>query len=957
MRVGRSGGGAELLGRPTELETFAGCLDGVLAGRGATVLVEGEGGIGKSALIGRFAELAQVGGAAVLRATASVLEVERPFGVVCDALLGARPSAVPPPAPLLAELLGPGSGHPAAVAGDASGIRFRAVEAVIDDVERACLSVPVVFLVDDLQWADASSGLALHALARRVDTLPVLMVLAGRPPVPGSAHEQLVAALSRTSPLLLELGPLDPASVYRMAEEELGASPGANLRRKLDGAAGNPFYVSALLDGLRRDDVLHVDGAEIEVADAGLPPSLQLTILRGLQLLDVGTRDALASAAVLGSAFSLSDLALVTGLDTIEAWERLSPAVADGFLQERDDRLAFRHDLVREAVYADIPLPLRQQLHLRAARLLAAAGREPLAVAVHLLHAPPGPDPDGASWLRRAAADTVARSPESATAFLRRGIELVGEGTAERDDMRVELLMTLVWSARLDEAESLVADLLRAPAGPRLVGPATLGLGWALWVAGRTTEAATVLEAGADDAALSVADRARLSAFAAWLIGFQLGRGPRARPLARRAAEDGDRQGDDLASCMGHASLAALDYFEGHLVDAIEDIGRVVARLEASRSPELQRVAGHILLALVLVDGDRMDQADEVLRRGRRASEEAGAVSSLAIWHRTHAVRHFAVGDWDDALAEADAGLALASDTGTSLGSIAGQAIRALIAVHRGDLTTAADAIRMASTTLERNGPEYRSQWLSWAGACMAAAQGDVDGALAGLRSAWEDLTARGLRFEQPWLGPDLVRLAVGQGAMDLAESVTAEVEQAPDRRRVASIDASALQCRGLLHGEVEQLAAATERARQSPRRPLLASCLADTGSALVAAGKTDDARVALEEALALYEELGAASDVARTVASLRRAGVRRGARGARTRPVSGWGSLTPSETRVAELVAQGLTNAEIAARLFVSRRTVETHVARVLTKLGVRSRVQVVREVMGQLATAPPLP
>lgn len=950
MSRGAGGETAELLGRSDELEQFSACLEEALGGRGSTLFVEGEAGIGKSRLLAGCVEIAMGTSAIVLQATASVLETERPFGVVSDALLGTRPSSMPAASTDLVGLLRGSSAHWPDVAGESPGARFRTVEAVVDDVERASLAAPLVLVVDDVQWADPSSTLALHALARRAGALPLLLLLAGRPPSAGSAYEQFAVALARSGARSLPLGPLGTTDVHRMAEQTLGAPPGENLRRKLDGAAGNPFYVTALLDGLRRDDVLHREGSEVDAQDPGLPPSLQLTILRGLQALDLDARDALRSGAVLGSGFSLSDLALVTNCSPLETWDRLEPAVAGGLLQVHGERLGFRHDLVREAIYADIPLPVRQELHRQTAGLLAEAGREPLAVAAHLLYGPPGPDPDGASWLRRAARDAGPRAPESATAFLRRAIEVLPPDAPERADTRAELLMALVWSARLDEAESLAAELLSASSDPRIAGTARLGMGWAYWVAGRTLDAASVFQDGAHDSSLSAADRARLAGFAAWIVGFQLGRTADAHVLARQAVEDGDRFGDDLAACMGGAGLAARTYFAGRTTDAITEVTGLIERVEASTNPELQRVAGHVLLALTLVEGDRIAEADEVLRRGREASEDAGAVSSLAIWHRTHALRHFAVGDWDDALAEADAGIVLASDAGTSLGSVAGLAIRALIAVRRGDLDGAERAIAAATATLRRNGPEYRSQWISWAAASLAEAGGAAPDALVLLAGMWEDCRRRGLPFELPWLGPDLVRLALHGGQRDLAASVTDAFEGFPDRGHLASVDAAALRCRGLLEADADMLLAAAERARAGPRRPMLAASLADAGAMLAAKGRAAEAKAPLEEAVTIFEELGADTDVRRVTSMLRGAGVRRGSRGTRGRPTSGWASLTPSEARVAELVAEGFTNAEIAERLYVSRRTVETHVARVLTKLGMRSRVQVVRA----MATGP---
>lgn len=961
MSIELHGDPAELLGRVAELGIFCSCLDEAVAGRGAAILIEGEPGIGKSRFLARCVELARSAGCTILGAAGTLLDVDRPFGVVNEAFsggLGFVPDGIiAPPEPsaggaVLLEIAGE---HWSGSIGEAPEARFRIVEAAIDAFEQLSLRHPVVLTVDDLQWADPASGLVMHALARRIFALPALLLFTSRAPQPGSAHEQLMVSLARTGPVHLRLGPLDATSVYQLAAKVLGAEPGPNLRQKLDRAGGNPFYVTALIDGLARDGVLRVAGAEVDAPDSGLPPSLQLTILRGLQLLDLSTRDALRLAAVMGPSFSLTDLGLVGGLPPLAIWERLQPAFVAGLVHEEGDRLAFRHDLVREAIYSDIPLAVRRQMHGETAHLLAEGGREAIEVADHIALGPDGPDPWGASWLRRAAAITASKAPETAVAFLRRGMEMLPNRSPERDEMNLELVMTLLWAARLEDAEELATELLRSTVDPHLLGTARLALGWALWMAGRTVDAAEIFEHGASDTALGDEDRARLAGFAAWIEGFQLARFERARCLANQAIAVGEERADDLAACMGLATLGAMKYLAGHLSDAIDEISPVVERVMTSTSRELHRVACHILLGLALVDADRISEADAVLQAGRHASEQAGATSSLAIWHRTLAIRHFAAGDWDDALAEVEAGLALAADTGSKLGSIAGQAIMALVTVRRDDLGTAALAVEAAREALDRSGPEYRSHWVDWAEALLNEARGDVSSALGVLSSAWWTCVEHGLVVEHSWLGPDLVRLALEVGDLELATSVTATVENCPDRLDVASADAAALRCRGLLDRDPVALLAAADRGRAGPRRYDVAQALAEAGTELLQLGRANEARAPLEEASEIFASMGAVRNAGRVESVLRQAGVRHGSRGHRSRPANGWGSLTPSELRVARLVAEGLSNADIAGRLYISRRTVETHVARVLAKLGVRSRIQVVRAAANVLPAGPP--
>jgi DNA-binding CsgD family transcriptional regulator len=160
-------------------------------------------------------------------------------------------------------------------------------------------------------------------------------------------------------------------------------------------------------------------------------------------------------------------------------------------------------------------------------------------------------------------------------------------------------------------------------------------------------------------------------------------------------------------------------------------------------------------------------------------------------------------------------------------------------------------------------------------------------------------------------------------------------------RNEVPSLTGAALRCRGLADDDAGALAVAV-RAYQPGTRPLeLAATCEDAGAAFARQSRTDQARPLLEHALQIYERLGAARDLARAEAVLREAGLRRGRRGPRGRPQSGWLSLTPAEQAVASLVADGLTNPQIGERLYISRRTVQTHLAHVFTKLDIASRAQ----------------
>jgi DNA-binding CsgD family transcriptional regulator len=196
-------------------------------------------------------------------------------------------------------------------------------------------------------------------------------------------------------------------------------------------------------------------------------------------------------------------------------------------------------------------------------------------------------------------------------------------------------------------------------------------------------------------------------------------------------------------------------------------------------------------------------------------------------------------------------------------------------------------------------------------------------------------------------LGADLVRLALAREEQGRARDVAAAVtELADENQEVSSLAGAALRCRGLAEDDAEVLHSAV-RAYARGSRPLeLALASEEAGTAFARQGGRDRARPLLEQAIGIYERLEAARDLARAEAALREAGIRRGRRGARNRPHTGWQSLTPTEHTVADLVAEGLSNPQIGERLYISRRTVQTHLVHVFAKLDITSRTQLAAEV-----------
>ena len=410
--------------------------------------------------------------------------------------------------------------------------------------------------------------------------------------------------------------------------------------------------------------------------------------------------------------------------------------------------------------------------------------------------------------------------------------------------------------------------------------------------------------------------------------------------------------GQDLAYCVASSVLSLVSLLRGETAKAVELAREVVSRAE---NTVLERVPGeswaasrfpsHYWLALCLMVADQLDEAGDVIRTGREFSEEHGNAWTIPMLHCASALRHFLKGEWDDAIAEGQTAIGIAGDVGTRHGLVYADSLRAMIAVHRDDLEEAQRWLTAAEQELAGSGPQYRAHWVAWAGATVHEARGAPEEALTLLAEAWDGCARGGFLSEYPVLGPDIVRVAQALGAPDRARATTEAVEHAAARMGVRSAQAAALRCRGLLEDDPDLLITAVTRSVEAQPFTRARTC-EEAALALGRRGRTEKAVPLLLRAVGDYEKLRAARCVARCDSTLRALGVRRprGSRPRRSR--TGWEALTDTEQAVVNLAAQGLTNRQVGERMFISHRTVETHLSHAFEKLGVSSRARLASEV-----------
>jgi DNA-binding CsgD family transcriptional regulator/tetratricopeptide (TPR) repeat protein len=937
--MGMSAPASRTLGREAEARALVEALDQVVSGASAVVLIEGEAGIGKTRLLQDALQDARARGMQVVAGQAVELERTRPFGLLTGAF-GCVPTSADPRRVAISALLathGRSDQGPITVTSD-PGLQFRAVDAFADLAEELALSGPLVIGVDDLQWADPSSLLTLATLSRRLAYLQVALIGCFRPAPRVAELDRLRSALEGAGARRLTLGPLVEGAVRELVVDTIAADPGSRLLTEIAGAAGNPLFVTELLGALIQEGAITAAGGRAEVAETTLPPTLRLTILRRLSFLPDDTLQALQAASILGSAFSLIDLATVADRTVLGLATALTEAIRTGVLRDDGAHLRFRHDLIRDAIYEDLPGSVRQALHHEAGQRLAHAHAPALLVAEHLARGAGAGDAEAVTWLTRAAREAAATSPDVAADLLGRAIRLMDPADSGRDRLLAEQASSLMWAGHITAAKNLCRTLLKRTHAPEAEGPARLCLGYALVAQSQQRDALPELERAAESPALTDAERAGARAWAGYarLSMADLDGASATASDALSAAP-----ADHLATSVAMATHALVAVHRRHLADALEIIDEAVNLADQSPGRQGHRFPIHVTRGFVLTELDRLDEARSTLDIGKRISEELGIRWHLPNYQIISAVTRFIAGEWDDAIAEVEATRELVDETGEDYSLILGHCVVSLICVHRNELGRAEEAASAAVDQLGEPGPRYRALWAMWAHAFLLEADGQVAAAFALLEECWDRCAQSGLTLDFRAFGPDLVRLALVNGERERARHVAAVIAEVAEQNEVASLAGAALRCRGLAEDDAEILRAAVA-AYASGSRPLeLALVSEEAGAAFAQQGIVDQARPLLVQAVEIYERLGAARDLARAEAVLRQAGIRRGRRGPRGRPRTGWHSLTPMELVVAELVAEGLSNPQIGDRLYISRRTVQTHLAHVFAKLDLTSRAQ----------------
>jgi DNA-binding CsgD family transcriptional regulator len=925
-----------LVERRTELDSISRSLASADDGSGGILVLEGAAGIGKSSLLAAAGALGRTLGMEVLEARGGELEREFGFGIVRqlferrigdsdrDRLLtGAALLALP-----AIELSAEPARDPQSVL---HGLRWLA--------ENLAVARPLLLLVDDLQWADEPSAVWLAYLARRIRDVPLLVVAALRTSEEANASVPIDAVRAEPTTEVLTPAPLTEAGVRTIASRS-GKVDEEFARACHEVTAGNPFLVRELLHAAAADGVPRTAAGAARIRGFA-PAAVSQAVMNRLGRLPETMQRVAVAATVLGQHASVGALAALTELDAGEVSLAVDGLVAADILGTGRP-IAFAHPIIAAAVLADLPDGARARLHARAARQLADAGTSAELVATHLDVSDPTGDPWVVEILTVAAMQAQARgAPDIAVTHLRRA--LIEPPGAERRFGTLMMLGSLEVAVQSPAAVTHLKDALATASEVMQRVPAALALAQAHMVTGELGAAQAVLTAARDaDGTNSPAEMRML--LDAYLLAAQVnGRTP---PLidARLERIAHELPGatvperlllTQLAFCqltLGRPAAEVLPMIERSLRDGRLDL-------------DLPDPFAATLPAQLFVFVDHLERAERLLADELADARQRGLVSYVGFGSAARGILALRRGDLALAQTSAvDARLVDARTFGFMIAPLA--ALDVGIAIELDSLAAAKAAVDHAAAASASLAGATVMAYLHHARGLVAMESRDRRAAVVHLQAAdavfgslgevspavlsWRSDLARAYAG----LGESEQALALARQELALARSFGAPRPVAVALRALAAVSPD---------DRLEHLGEAVEISAAAEGRLEHAYALAEFGAALRRGRMVRDARERLLEALDLADRCGSVrlERIAREELATLGTRPRRAAR-------AGPAALTPSEARLARMAAQGLSNPEIARALFISRATVETHLTRSYSKLGISSRSQLA-EALGE--------
>jgi DNA-binding CsgD family transcriptional regulator len=796
---------------------------------------------------------------------------------------------------------------------------------------------PMLVAVDDAHWSDSASLKFLAFAAPRLADLPVILIATSRP---AAADQPEPLAALRADPAVARLRP-EPFSadtVRGLASSWLDGDVDPEFAVACHRATGgNPFLLLELLTELERDQI-EPSQESAERVDALGPHAVSTAVLADLALLSSAASPLARAVAVLERC-NLEQAADLAGLGIEEA-RTSADELAGANVLGTGPMLEFRHAIVRNAVYEDIGPSSRAALHARAAKIVAGDDRALERAASHLLRSTSGADPETVELLLGAGHSATSRgSPETACSYLMRALaEVVDPST------RGEILWTLGRAemlagsadarAHLDEA----LPLLREP-GDRIEATRDLATAFVLQLVDEPVRAVDVLEhaiEGLDED--DVAGRATLGCDLVCFASIGGDRRPRVEQEVERVrslADGGWGQGTAIGRrVLVRAGLDAV--MAGEPVDQALDLTET-ALADGRFLAEEKVESAHFPAAIfTFLFSDRIDRAESILDFAIADAQERSSLVGFALASGYRSMTLLRRGALSEAEADARAGLE-AAPTPVTIPFLVACLLNVMIEQGSWD---EAEQVLQEHGMLGSPGTSWGSLHLREARGRLRTAQGRAAEGLQDLLEAGELTSGSGTL--NPAIIPWRSSAALAQhalGADDEAVNLATEELSLARRFGAAKSVGLALRALGLTEGGaggLDRLGESVDVLAQSPSCLELAHSQIELGAALRRSNRRVDAREQLEPALERAEGWGAVALAERARDELKATGAR-----PRRAVLSGVDSLTASEKRVARMAADGLSNPEIAQRLFVTRKTIEFHLGQCYRKLDISSRIE----------------
>jgi DNA-binding CsgD family transcriptional regulator len=914
-------------GRAGELKVIDALVTAVAHGHGGVLVIEGPPGIGKSRLLTEVVALADKGGVRPLFGEAFEYQQTVPFSALFMATLGADPPVGD--AEALREL------------GASADLRYWVVHDLADAIHAAAAQTPLAIVLEDIHWADNGTLLALRSLATARPEAAVLWVVTARTGAGGPVVQETLSALQRTNAAVVRVGAMSPDAVADMVCDAVRANADESLLNLAAKAHGNPFLVSELVGGLDEEGRLTVSGGRAVATGDALPRRLGAGMQQRLDHLSNSAGEVVRVAAVLPDRFSAGLLAAMLDRQPSSLMSAVEEAVRADLLVEDEEQLRFRHDLLREATRQSLPQSLRRAMERQSASIMLNMGAAPAEVATQLARSAEPGDREAIGALRQAA-QSLGHSDASAAAELsKRALGLLAADDAEHGLLVAETVELLNRASRYAEAEELAVAALSEVASPEQEAEIRLRLATVTKhnVQRRVEQNRRALQLGD----INEVTRARHLGWLAYNLVFHNQGGDR-RTAADEASAAAASTGDLEATILADVTLALLDGGDGYAARALRRLEELRALASSSGVTAAHLFAAINYANLLAVVGRLDDAAARVADGTEQARRERNAMA-LDVWASLDGVVHLTAGRLSAARAATES-LPRPAQTGATETDMLRMVTLAEVAARTDDRNLLQQMVNDA-----RDAYSIGSSFVGWGAAhvlALAAWQrGDLHDAMRWLGGAIP-------LFGSPLWAQVLDRVTLGARVASAAgdAGLRARVLQATDllEREPPAIPlftGVARHARGILERDAQALLAAADVLRSSSRPLLYAAAAEDAGAELARTDRGDEAIDQLNAAFDTYLRHEALADARRVGRELRRLGVQRRIV-SQPRVKTGWDSLTDSERTVVNLIAQGVTNRDVAGQLHLSLHTVKTHVHNAFAKLDINTRAQLTQLMRG---------